>query len=268
MELGEPDADGRSRPEPVEGSEHVVPAETAIIAIGQQPRPSSPSSLARGISTRETGPHRINGFYAAGDATNGGATVVEAVREGKIAARSVDADLRARRERDSLAREGRPGREDGRAAARSRPPARGQERPGVPRVRAGAPRLADARVHALRRPADPPPRLDRGARRRRRPRALARGGPDVTDGLQPGGLLLVNSEHPIEGAVCVDADHLAPGSVNLVMLGAIAGCLGEPPLESLVAAAPEVLGKKADPAQLTAALEAGHHAAEEATCAA
>jgi len=94
------------------------------------------------------------------------------------------------------------------------------------------------------------------------------GGPDVTDGLQPGGLLLVNSEHPIEGAVCVDADHLAPGSVNLVMLGAIAGCLGEPPLESLAAAASEVLGKKADPAQLTAALTAGHHAAEEATCAA
>ena len=39
MELGEPDADGRARPEPVPGSEHVVPAETAIIAIGQQPRP-------------------------------------------------------------------------------------------------------------------------------------------------------------------------------------------------------------------------------------
>ena len=39
MELGEPDASGRRRPEPVPGSEHVVPADTAIIAIGQQPRP-------------------------------------------------------------------------------------------------------------------------------------------------------------------------------------------------------------------------------------
>ena len=36
------------------------------------------------------------------------------------------------------------------------------------------------------------------------------------------------------------------------MLGALAGCLGEPPLESLVAAATEVLGKKADPAALRA----------------
>jgi pyruvate ferredoxin oxidoreductase gamma subunit len=94
------------------------------------------------------------------------------------------------------------------------------------------------------------------------------GGPDVTDGLQPDGLLLVNSEEHIAGAVCVPADTLAPGAVNLVMLGALAGCLGEPPLESLAAAAVEVLGTKADPAKLTAALEAGHRAAEEALCAA
>jgi pyruvate ferredoxin oxidoreductase gamma subunit len=92
------------------------------------------------------------------------------------------------------------------------------------------------------------------------------GGADVTDGLQPDGLLLVNTEEQIAGAVCVPADRLAPGSVNLVMLGAIAGCLGEPQLESLTAAASEVLGKKADPAKLAAALEAGHRAAEEATC--
>ncbi|HZO63140.1 MAG TPA: FAD-dependent oxidoreductase, partial [Gaiellaceae bacterium] len=38
MRLGEPDAGGRKRPEPIAGSEHVVPAETAIIAIGQEPR--------------------------------------------------------------------------------------------------------------------------------------------------------------------------------------------------------------------------------------
>ena len=93
-------------------------------------------------------------------------------------------------------------------------------------------------------------------------------GPDVTAGLQPGGLFLVNSEEPVTDAVCVPADRLAPGAVNLVMLGALAGCLGEPPLESLAAAAVEVLGKKADPAELAAALEAGHRAAEEALCAA
>lgn len=91
-------------------------------------------------------------------------------------------------------------------------------------------------------------------------------GPDVTAGLKPGGLMVVNSDEHMEGAVCVPADLLAPEAVNLVMLGALAGCLGEPPLESLAVAASEVLGKKADPARLGAALEAGHRAAEEATC--
>jgi glutamate synthase (NADPH/NADH) small chain len=92
MELGEPDADGRARPEPVPGSEHVVAAETAIIAIGQQPRPEF-ADLLEGFDP-ETGRTDAAGFYAAGDATNGGATVVEAVREGKLAARIVDLDLR------------------------------------------------------------------------------------------------------------------------------------------------------------------------------
>jgi glutamate synthase (NADPH/NADH) small chain len=95
MELGEPDASGRRRPEPVPGSEHVVPAQTAIVAIGQQERPEFADIVA--TVDRETGRTARPGLYAAGDATNGGATVVEAVREGKIAARSVDADLRGRR---------------------------------------------------------------------------------------------------------------------------------------------------------------------------
>jgi glutamate synthase (NADPH/NADH) small chain len=79
----------------VPGSEHVVPAQTAIVAIGQQERPEFADIVA--TVDRETGRTARPGFYAAGDATNRGATVVEAVREGKIAARSVDADLRGRR---------------------------------------------------------------------------------------------------------------------------------------------------------------------------
>jgi hypothetical protein len=52
------------------------------------------------------------------------------------------------------------------------------------------------------------------------------------------------------------------------MVGAIAALLGEPALDDLVAAAVESLGKKADPADLRAALEAGHAYAleEEARC--
>jgi pyruvate ferredoxin oxidoreductase gamma subunit len=95
--------------------------------------------------------------------------------------------------------------------------------------------------------------------------SLARA-PDVSAGLRPGGLMLVNSDEPIHGAICIAADRIAPGSVNLAMLGALAVCLGEPALDGLTAAAAEVLGKKADPAQLAAALEAGRCAAEEATC--
>jgi dihydropyrimidine dehydrogenase (NAD+) subunit PreT len=39
MRLEQPDASGRARPVPVPGSEHVVAAETAIVAIGQDRRP-------------------------------------------------------------------------------------------------------------------------------------------------------------------------------------------------------------------------------------
>jgi glutamate synthase (NADPH/NADH) small chain len=92
MELGEPDARGRARPEPVPGSEHVVLAETAIVAIGQQSRPEF-ADVLDGFDP-ESGRTAQSRFYAAGDATNGGATVVEAVREGKLAARIVDLDLR------------------------------------------------------------------------------------------------------------------------------------------------------------------------------
>jgi len=101
MRLGEPDASGRARPEPVPGSEHVLPAETVVAAIGQSPRSELMDWVeglvfegARIRVDNATGRTSSPRFYAAGDATNGGATAVEAVREGKLAARAVDADLR------------------------------------------------------------------------------------------------------------------------------------------------------------------------------
>ena len=39
MVLGEPDASGRRRPVPVEGSAHILPIDTAVVAIGQSPNP-------------------------------------------------------------------------------------------------------------------------------------------------------------------------------------------------------------------------------------
>jgi pyruvate ferredoxin oxidoreductase gamma subunit len=94
------------------------------------------------------------------------------------------------------------------------------------------------------------------------------GRPDVIAGLRPDGLMLVNSEQPLPGALCVPAARIAPDAVNLVMLGALAAALGEPPLDRLAAAAVEVLGKKAEPAGLQAALERGYTAVEEQRCAA
>jgi pyruvate ferredoxin oxidoreductase gamma subunit len=91
--------------------------------------------------------------------------------------------------------------------------------------------------------------------------------PETLEGLTEDGLVLVNSEQPLPMAFCVPAARIAPGAVNLVMLGALAAALGEPPLEALVAAAAEELGRKADPTALREALEGGHAAVEEERCA-
>jgi glutamate synthase (NADPH/NADH) small chain len=94
--LGEPDASGRRRPEEIAGSEFLVTADTVVKAIGQQSRADflqlvSGLDLDHGsiVVDPQTGATSKPGWFAAGDATNGGATVVEAVRQAKIAARGV-----------------------------------------------------------------------------------------------------------------------------------------------------------------------------------
>jgi glutamate synthase (NADPH/NADH) small chain len=102
MRLGEPDADGRRRPEPVPGSEIRIPADTVVKAIGQQPRAEFLSwidglELDRGkISIDEDGRTTSARYFSAGDATSGGATVVEAVGGAKRAASAIDAFLRSK----------------------------------------------------------------------------------------------------------------------------------------------------------------------------
>ncbi|HEY7708185.1 MAG TPA: NAD(P)-dependent oxidoreductase [Gaiellaceae bacterium] len=100
MQLGEPDASGRRRPRPVPGANFVVPADTAIVAIGQQPRRDflgwieglelEGAQIAVDADTGRTGNPR---YFAGGDAVNGGATVVEAVRGAKVAARAIHSQL-------------------------------------------------------------------------------------------------------------------------------------------------------------------------------
>jgi dihydropyrimidine dehydrogenase (NAD+) subunit PreT len=93
MRLGSPDRSGRPRPEPVPESEFTIAADVAVKALGQARRTDFLSWIP-GLQTDgglvavdpTTGQTSVPKYFAGGDAVNGGATVVEAVRHGKIAA--------------------------------------------------------------------------------------------------------------------------------------------------------------------------------------
>jgi dihydropyrimidine dehydrogenase (NAD+) subunit PreT len=91
MRLGDPDESGRRRPEPVPGSEFVVPVDMVVKAIGQRSRDEFRALLESvGADGRTSDPK----IFAAGDAVNGGASVVQAVREAKRAVSALDESLR------------------------------------------------------------------------------------------------------------------------------------------------------------------------------
>ncbi len=100
MRLGAPDESGRRRPEEIPGSAFVIDADTVVKAIGQHPRESFLSLIAgvqleRGrIAVDADGRTSAPRYYAAGDAVNGGSTVVEAVGGAKRVAVAVDEALR------------------------------------------------------------------------------------------------------------------------------------------------------------------------------
>lgn len=100
MRLGEPDASGRRRPEPLVGKTCTVAIDTAVKAMGQSPRLpflQSISGLAvshgRIVADLESGRTGNRRYFAGGDALNGGGTVVEAVRMGKVAAAGIHRTL-------------------------------------------------------------------------------------------------------------------------------------------------------------------------------
>ncbi len=102
MELGEPDASGRRSPVPVEGKFEVLPIDTMIAAIGQKCDPIGLDGIE--LSRRGTlpadegnGQTAIPGVFAAGDATNRGASIaIDAIAEGNLAAKAIDAYLNGR----------------------------------------------------------------------------------------------------------------------------------------------------------------------------
>ena len=97
MELGEPDASGRRRPSPVEGSEFILPVDSVIMALGTSPNPRIRTTTV-GIEANKKGCLIVDdnlattkeGVYAGGDAVTGAATVILAMGAGKKAAESIN----------------------------------------------------------------------------------------------------------------------------------------------------------------------------------
>ncbi len=95
--LGQPDDSGRRRPEAIEGSEWVLPADLVVEAIGNQAPDDSPAWYPRvKLNDRrlievdpDTGKTSVEGIFAGGDIVRGPALVVQAVQDGKVAARAI-----------------------------------------------------------------------------------------------------------------------------------------------------------------------------------
>ena len=106
MELGEPDASGRRRPVPIEGSETLLEVDTIVTAIGQAPDPAfkknGPKRLEELELTRwstidnnaETLQSSVPYIFTAGDSATGPSLVVDAIGGGRRAARSIDLYLK------------------------------------------------------------------------------------------------------------------------------------------------------------------------------
>ncbi len=113
-QLGEPDLRGRRRPEPVPGSEEVLPADAVIIAFGFRPDPPE-WLLSAGVETHEDGRLQVGGpgrldfqtshprIFAGGDMVRGSDLVVTAVFEGREAAKSLLASLGIETGRNTIA---------------------------------------------------------------------------------------------------------------------------------------------------------------------
>ena len=97
MELGEPDASGRRRPVPIEGSEFVIEAETLIPAIGQRPDLSFVTESS-GLQITRWNTFAVNqdnfmtnvpGIFSAGDVETGPDIAIRACAGGRKAAQGI-----------------------------------------------------------------------------------------------------------------------------------------------------------------------------------
>jgi len=104
MELGEPDASGRRRPVPIEGSEYIIDAQTIVPAISQG---TDLSFLSQGHNLNlsrwntfeideQTGATNVPGVFAGGDVVTGPDIAIRAIAGGKHAAVGIHEYLRSK----------------------------------------------------------------------------------------------------------------------------------------------------------------------------
>ena len=102
MKLGEPDASGRRRPEPIEGDIVEMEVDVVIVSVGVAPNPLVPGSFA-GLDVTTRGTVAVDEslrtslplLYAGGDIVRGGATVILAMGDGRRAASAMHATLQS-----------------------------------------------------------------------------------------------------------------------------------------------------------------------------
>ncbi|MBM4386697.1 MAG: FAD-dependent oxidoreductase, partial [Deltaproteobacteria bacterium] len=98
MELGEPDDSGRRRPIPVKGSEFTIPVDCVVVAIGNRSNPlltkATPeiktNKWGNIIVEKETMRTSMKGVWAGGDIVLGAATVILAMGQARVAAKSIN----------------------------------------------------------------------------------------------------------------------------------------------------------------------------------
>ncbi|MBD2857978.1 FAD-dependent oxidoreductase [Spongiibacter sp. KMU-158] len=99
-QLGEPDENGRRRPEPIAGSEEIIPADVVLVAFGFQPNPPAwlgdsnvETNSWGGVEAPEQQLYKFQTsnpkVFAGGDMVRGSDLVVTAVWEGRQAAEGI-----------------------------------------------------------------------------------------------------------------------------------------------------------------------------------
>ncbi|MBI4801803.1 MAG: FAD-dependent oxidoreductase [Elusimicrobia bacterium] len=97
MRLGEFDDSGRRKPAAIPGSETIIPLDTLLVAVGEEPDTSFINEELKNlvavnktiVVNPETMATKEPGIFAGGDAVTGPATVIDAIGAGKIAAESI-----------------------------------------------------------------------------------------------------------------------------------------------------------------------------------